>query len=176
MNPAIEFPPNMFDLAVFSHSSWYLSEPEELLKLLVHIRPWAKRLAYAEWDLVPQNIMQVPHMLSVLLQIHLKSLMPQIDVMNIGSLILPQDARSMAETAGWSIIDEKRIHSSTLLKDGKVREIQNALTLVEQFTQHRADSLSHYAYTSLISEAKLLSDLASKTPTMSLPTYALLAE
>jgi len=105
LSPAIEFPHNMFDLVVFSHSSWYLTDPEELLKLLVRVRPWAKRLAYAEWDIVPQNSMQVPHMLSVLLQVHLKALIPQLDVLNVGSLILPQDVRSMAETAGWNIID-----------------------------------------------------------------------
>ncbi len=176
MNPEIEFPQHMFDFVIFSHNSWYLTEPEELLKLFIRVRPWAKRLGYAEWDIVPQNITQVSHMLSVLLQTHVKALMPQIEMLNVGSLILPQDVDSMAETAGWNIKDQKRINSSTSLKDGKGWEIQNARFLVKEFKQQRTDSISDYAYASIIAEAKLLSDLAKETPMMSLSTYALLAE
>ena len=176
MSPTVEFPSTMFDMAVLSHSSWYLTAPEELQKIMERLRPWAKQLAYAEWDIVPQNIMQVPHMLAVLLQVHLKALLPHLEVLNVGSLILPQDVRSMAETAGWSIVVERRIGSSTMLKDGKGWEIQNALHLVEEYISQRTDDVSQYASASIIAEAKLLSAIASETSMMSLSTYAFLAD
>ncbi len=176
LHPEVLFPEKAFDVVIFSHSSWYFSEPEELFQLFMRVRPWAKRLGYAEWDIFPRNIMQVPHMLSILLQVHLKAFKPQMSLLNVHSLILPQDVYQMAERAGWKVIHERQVDSSTLLWDGKDSEIRYALKLAEEFVQDEEKGVSEYARDFINTEKKLLSRIAKETQMMSLSTYAFLAE
>jgi len=103
LDPQVDFPENAFDLAVFSHSPWYMSSPQELHRLFARVRPWARRLGYAEWDARPQHLQQLPHLLAVLLQVHAHSVAPQISTANVRSLILPDQARLLAENAGWAV-------------------------------------------------------------------------
>ena len=127
LDPQVDFPENAFDLAVFSHSPWYMSSPQELHRLFARVRPWARRLGYAEWDARPQHLQQLPHLLAVLLQVHAHSVAPQISTANVRSLILPDQARLLAENAGWTITEEKIIDTSTPLGYGKSWEIHKAL-------------------------------------------------
>jgi ubiquinone/menaquinone biosynthesis C-methylase UbiE len=174
-DPVVDFQENSFDLVIFSHCSWYLSRPEELLSLFKRVRPWAQRLGYAEWDISPQNYMQIPHMLAVLIQAHIQSLHSQVLETNIHSLILPQDAKRMVQDAGWKIVDEQRIDTSTLLWDGKVSEISNALRLSESFLQDCAEKTLDSTRQLVETERKLLADIAKTSQMMSLSTYAFLA-
>ena len=113
LDPHIDFPENAFDLAVFTHSSWYMSSPQELQQLFARVRLWARRLGYAEWDARPRHLQQLPHLLAVLLQAHAHSVASQTSIANVRSLILPEHARLLAENAGWTITEEKIIDTST---------------------------------------------------------------
>src|SRR5262249_48226121 len=107
LDPQVDFPEHTFDLAVFSHSSWYMSSPQELHQLFARVRPWARRLGYAEWDARLRHLQQLPHLLAVLLQAHAHSVAPQTSTANVRSLLLPEHARLLAENTGWTITKEK---------------------------------------------------------------------
>lgn len=73
LSPDLAFQYGAFDLVVFSHCSWYMSPAAELQKSFERVRPWARRLGYAEWDLVPRTVRQMPHFVAILLQIHIRT-------------------------------------------------------------------------------------------------------
>jgi len=170
----IDFPENAFDLAVFSHSSWYMSSPQELQQLFTRVRLWARRLGYAEWDARLRHLQQLPHLLAVLLQAHAHSVAPQTSTANVRSLILPEDARLLAENAGWTITEEKVIDTSTPLGYGKSWEIHKALEMAEKLIA--SDDVAEDIRSLLTAEKQLLSRLSRETCHLSLSTYAFLAE
>jgi SAM-dependent methyltransferase len=174
--PQLHFPEQTFDLAVFSHSSWYLSSRRELYRLFARIRPWAKRLGYAEWDVRPQHLHQLPHLLSTVLQAQMHRIAPQLSTANIRSLILPADARLLAKDAGWTIKEEISVDTSTPLGYGKSWEIQKALEMAEQLTVSDDVILSAGVRGKLLSMRRLLRRISNETRNMSLSTYAFLAE
>src|SRR5262249_25253289 len=174
LDPHIDFPENTFDLVVFSHSSWYMSSPQELHRLFARVRPWARGLGYAEWDARPRHLQQLPHLLAVLLQVHAHSIAPQTSPANTRSLILPDQGRLLAEKAGWSIIEERIIDTSTLLGYGKIWEIQKAIEMAEALIA--SDAVAEDVRGLLTAEKQLLSRLSRETRNLSLSTYAFLAE
>jgi ubiquinone/menaquinone biosynthesis C-methylase UbiE len=174
LNPHLNFPDNAFDLAVFSHSSWYVSSPQELHRLFARVRPWARRLGYAEWDPRPRHLQQLPHLLAVLLQVYAHSVAPQTSTANVRSLLLPEHTRLLAESAGWTLIKEKVIATSTPLGYGKSWEIQKALSMAKELTA--SDDVAENVRGLLMAEKQLLSQMAYATRNMSLSTYAFLAE
>src|SRR5262249_51203834 len=155
LDPHIDFPENAFDLAVFSHSSWYMSSLQELHRLFARVRPWTRRLGYAEWDARPRHLQQLPHLLAVLLQAQAHSVAPQISTANVRSLILPEHARLLAENAGWTIIEEKIIDTSTPLGYGKAWEIHKAIEMAEALTA--SDDVAEDVRSLLAAEKRLLS-------------------
>jgi ubiquinone/menaquinone biosynthesis C-methylase UbiE len=174
LDPHRDFPENAFDLVVFSHSSWYMSSPQELHWLFARVRPWSRRLGYAEWDARPRHLRQFPHLFAVLLQAHAHNIAPRISTANVRSLILPEQARLMAENAGWTITEEKIIDTSTLLGYGKSWEIHKALDMAERLIA--SDEGSEDMRSLLVAEKQLLSRFSCETRNLSLSTYAFLAE
>jgi hypothetical protein len=174
LDPHRDFPENAFDLAVFSHSSWYMSSPQELHRLFARVRPWARCLGYAEWDVRPRHLQQLPHLLAVLLQAHAHSVAPQTSTANVRSLILPEDARLLAENAGWTITEEKISDTSTPLGYGKSWEIHKALDMAEKLIA--SDEVSEDVRSLLAAEKQLLRRLSRETRNLSLSTYVFLAE
>ena len=174
LDPHRYFPKNAFDLAVFSHSSWYMSSPQELYRLFARVRPWARRLGYAEWDARLRHLQQLPHLLAILLQAHAYSIAPQTSTANVRALILPEHARILAENAGWTITAEKIIDTSTLLGYGKSWEIHKALEMAEALLA--SDDVADDVRSFLTAEKQLLSQISHEVRNMSLSTYAFLAE
>jgi hypothetical protein len=146
----IDFPENCFDMVVFSHCSWYFEHPNMLASLFERVRPWAKRLAYAEWKLVPDRFSQLPHILAALLQTHILSLCPTAHRYNVVSLITPALAREMAERAGWRIVEQAELDCSVL--QDAVWEGRVAHELVDEF----APRLDDYAKSAVLAEQQLL--------------------
>jgi len=151
LDPKIDFAKDTFDMVVFSHCSWYLDHPKTLAALFQRARGWAKRLAYAEWNLVPDRFSQVPHVLAALLQTHIISLCPSAHRRNIVSLIPPALAREMAEKAGWRIAQHIEIDCSRL--QDAVWEGRVAHELANEFTPH----LDEYSKSVVQAEQYLLS-------------------
>lgn len=176
LDPHRDFPENAFDLAVFFHSSWYISSPQELRQLFARLRPWTRRLGYAEWDVRPRHLNQLPHLLAIVLQAHMHSIAPHVSTANVRSLILPEDARILAENAGWIIKEEKSIDTSTPLGYGKAWEIHKALDMAAQLTASDNALLSEDIRSMLLAGQQLLSQISDETRNMSLSTYAFLAE
>src|SRR5262249_53370751 len=158
------------DLAVFSHSSWYMSSPQELHRLFARVRLWARRLGYAEWDARPRHLQQLPHLLAVLLQAYVHSVAPQTSTANVRSLFLPEQVRLMAENAGWTITEEKIIDTSTPLGYGKSWEIHKAIDMAEALIA--SDGVAEDIRSLLAAEKRLLSRMAHASCNLSLSTYA----
>ena len=174
--PQLDFPEHTFDLAVFSHCALYLSSPRELYRLFVRVRPWAKRLGYAEWDVRSRHLHQLPHVLAMVLQAQMHRIAPQLSSANVRSLILPEYARLLAKAAGWTIKEEISVDSSTALGYGKSWEIRKALDMAEQFTVSDDVRLSEGVRRRLLSMKQLLSQISNETRNVLLSTYAFLAE
>ncbi len=126
LDSGVDFPEKSFDMAVFSHCSWYLETPGMLESLFRRVRPWAKRLAFAEWDIVPSRISQLPHFFAAMMQSHILSLCPAAyrdavesggGLYNIVSIITPDLAKHMAQNAGWTIERETSFDCAAL-QDG----------------------------------------------------------
>lgn len=176
LSPGLDFGEQSFDLVAFCHCSWYMSSAAELGCLFARVRPWAKRLGYSEWDLRPRHKSQIPHMEAALLQARIRSLWPESPSFNVRCLILPAQARSLAEQAGWAITHEEVTETSEDLADGRVWEIDNALHLAELFAGASADTPMDRACHLVSTEADLLRSLSDSELNRSLPTFAFLAE
>lgn len=170
----LDFPDKTFDLAIFSHSSWYMSSAQELYWLFARVRPWARRLGYAEWDLHPRCRRQMPHALAVLLQTHVQHVWPQAPPANVRSLILPKDARLSAERAGWRIVNEQVVDTSTPLGYGKSWEIHHAIEMAQQCMD--SGMASEDVCRVLLAEKRLLDCFSNEAQNRSLSTYVFLAE
>jgi SAM-dependent methyltransferase len=68
LDPATSFPDGAFDDVVLSQCSWYFADLGQLRHTLTRVRPWARRLRFAEWDLTARTREQLPHLLAVLIQ------------------------------------------------------------------------------------------------------------
>jgi ubiquinone/menaquinone biosynthesis C-methylase UbiE len=174
--PQLDFPKEMFDLVIFSHSSWYMSSAQQLYRLFARVRPWAKRLGFAEWDIRSRCMRQVPHMLAALLQARVQRLCPQVLDANIRSVILPEEARSLAEKAGWTILQEEVMDTSTQLGYGRSWEIHHALELVERLIDSDRHGVTQDIKDTLFVEMQLLQRLSDASHNLSLSTYAFLAQ
>ncbi|MFG2621569.1 methyltransferase domain-containing protein [Streptomyces sp. NPDC048507] len=65
---SVDFPSGEFDHVVLTHCSWYFASLGQLRDTLARVRPWARRLWFAEWDLTPSSGDQLAHLLAVLIQ------------------------------------------------------------------------------------------------------------
>ena len=173
LDPKWRFPDEYFDLAVFAHSSWYMASLKELEDLFSRVRPWAKRLGYAEWHPVPQGMTQVPHLAAILLQAHIRSHWPEHGTGNVISLVTPDQARSMAKATGWTILDEQVTDSSRGLEDGESWELDNAMHQIEELVDSRGEGVSESVRELIVAEGDLLDMLARQGKRESLPTYML---
>ncbi len=159
LDPDIDFPEGTFDLAVFALSSWYVSSPDVLARLFKRARPWAKRLGFAEWDPRPQSADQLPHLLAVLVQMQIHAVWPESPEGNVRSLILPEQARSFTESAGWRIVWDKTTDISANLEDGRIWEISQAFSMGQELTQSGYPSIRTHARDTISAELQLLADL-----------------
>ena len=62
------FPDDAFDQVVLSQCAWYFASLDQLRATLRRVRPWARRLCFAEWDLAPATHGQLAHLLAVQVQ------------------------------------------------------------------------------------------------------------
>ncbi|GEM_PF-2685345 len=187
LNGDVDFPSEQFDMVVFSMASWNMSSPSLFAELLAKVRPWARRLGYAEWDPRIQQINQVPHLVAVLVHLHFRTVWPKTPRDTISSLILPKMARSMAESGGWRIREEKvEAEVSSRLDDGKSWEMTTAMAMIDWWGTSRKTDDSSYPFEVISSEVELLADLSGLgsddrarsfiKENASLPTYAFVAE
>ena len=161
LDPEVSFLENEFDLVVLSKASWNMSSAAVLGSLFARIRPWATSLGYAEWDPRPQSLEQVPHLVAVLLHLHFRTVWSASPRDSISSLVLPDQARIMAEDAGWRIVEETiNTETSERLEDGKMDEITTAFWLAQRLKEFEGDNPSWYAREVIESEVNFLAMLS----------------
>ena len=163
-----------WDLVVFCMTSWYFDQPAQLGKLFSRLRPFADRLAYDEWDLMPQDASQLSHVLAILLQLDLRSLCRDIRLRNVRSLILPVDAQQMAVDSGWLIVKEKQMDSATKLHDGVQWEAGNAMQLAREYLNTTGDH--DWAKARVRAQMQLLESFQARSNRKSLATRSFLAK
>ena len=95
---------------------------------------------------------------------------------NVHSLVTRDQARSMAQAAGWNVTDERVTDSSVGLEDGRDWEIENAKHLAEVFMASKSPSVSESALGAVTAEYAMLNMLVEDAGTESLPTYMFVAE
>ena len=177
MDEAIQYPDRHFDLVVFNQSSFYLSSPDLLGKLFAQLWPWACRLGYYEIDLRPDSLSQVPHVLGLLLksQLMLVGVSEQL-AGNASSLILPEDARRMAEENGWHITAQCRGESSQFLQDGIEWDPPLSVYLAKQYLEGRDKAQWNHLDHLIASQTRLIEQISEQVEKRSLFTHVFLAE
>ena len=170
LGPELEFGPRAFDLVVFSHSSWYMSSIDELEQSFARARQWGVRLGYAEWDLRLSDLKQLPHLLSAILQVQIRTV-SEAGPGNTHSLISGRQARSAAERAGWQLERDRVIGTSADLEDGKTWEIDSAIKMAKEFTHDSENEVAACHREFVITEAELLSDVSDPERNMSLDSF-----
>lgn len=158
--------PDSFDYVVMAHSAWYFESQAQLAQTLSTVRPWAKNLGFAEWDITPQSHAQMAHMLAVLIQ-------GQVEAFRTGSEANVRTPfsrgafmRRLADT-GWQIASSSFVDTSAL-QDGDW-EVSACLAL-------DVDTTLPAKFRALIeSEIDLLREVAVAQGNQPLPCYSILA-
>ncbi|MDW0109547.1 class I SAM-dependent methyltransferase [Sporosarcina aquimarina] len=120
-----------FDVAVFSHSSWYFKNPNELLGFLKRLRLVTKRICFAEWDLHFTEMPQRSHFCAVsILALYSKFVENEG---NVQTLFNKTHIQQLLEQAGFHIEKQMTV-DATFLPDAKW-EIDYANTIQEEFVE-----------------------------------------
>ena len=122
------FPEASFDWVVLSMCSWYFESVDQLARVLAKTRTWAKHLAFAEWDVHPTSLRQLPHYTAVILRSQFEAMKSHSEA-NLRTLITRADAKEAARRAGWTIEREASVHTPEL-KDAQW-EIEFTLADIE---------------------------------------------
>ena len=170
----LEFGPKEFDLIVFSHCSWYMCSIHELEQSFARARQWGDWLGYAEWDLRPSDLKQLPHLLSALLQVQIRTI-SEAGPGNIYSLVTSHQARSVAERAGWQLERDRVIGTCADLEDGRTWEIDSAIKMAEELAVGSENDVDGYHRQIVSAEAELLSDVSDAEHNMSLDSFVFTA-
>jgi len=147
-----------FDAAVLSMSSWYFGSEEQLRITLARLRDVAARLYFAEWDLIPSVLEQLPHLLAVLIQARLYAI-GNIPDGNVRTPLARAQALGVIESAGWTI-DRVETVAAGELEDADW-EIRNCLGFGSE--------------PSVATEIALLASLAKESGNLSLDTFTVAA-
>jgi len=107
------FTNNVFDFVVFAHCSYYFESREILLNSFINSKKYSKKLCFSEWDIVADNIMQIPHLLAIIIQGQFESFKQQ-SFANIRSPFSKQEIENLLDKAGWIITEEFKIDSSPM--------------------------------------------------------------
>jgi SAM-dependent methyltransferase len=169
LDEAVDFADGEFDHVVLSHCAWYFDSLDQVDRVLRRVRPWARRLCFAEWDLRPRSLDQVPHLLAVLVQGQIEA----GGVRGDGNVRTPfsREAllRGLART-GWVVTGERATDAAGL-RDADW-EIAACLHLAES----PLPGLPSLARDFVAGQVDVLRDLARPAGNVPLPSYALVAE
>ncbi|MBC8064874.1 MAG: methyltransferase domain-containing protein [Chlorobia bacterium] len=102
LSPASPFEDDAFDCVVFAHSSWYFESVEQLQETLRKVQPWARQLCFAEWDLQPRSLDQVPHLLAVLIQGQVEAF-KSASIANVRTPLTRDKVEDFLAKAGWKV-------------------------------------------------------------------------
>lgn len=160
-----------FDAIVFSHCSWYLSSSDVLINILKKVRPWGKKLCFAEWDTRVEQAEQVPHFLVALIQAQYECF-KEVSISNIRTLFSLKDIEHAFIEGGWTVMDKVSIYSPNL-QDAEW-EIQQTLHAFER--EMESVEIPHKMSSLLRTELSLLEEAVKDRKIKPLNVFALVGE
>jgi SAM-dependent methyltransferase len=166
----IHFDPDSFDFAVLGHSSWYFPSLAVLRETFERVRPWARRLCLAEWDLAPRSADQLAHALAVQIQGRRAAFDPSTEA-NIRTPYLKETALTLFEPAGWRVKHVGQVDTS-FLQDGEW-EISEGLAVADPVSRA---SIPPAWIEQVRLEAGLLRAVAESFGRRSLASFTVVAE
>ncbi|HEY0734389.1 MAG TPA: methyltransferase domain-containing protein [Herpetosiphonaceae bacterium] len=113
LDPANTFAPDSFDYVVLAHCSWYFASVEQLGQVLRRVQPWARQLCFAEWDMQPQSLDQIGHLLAILIQGQIEAFKTDSEA-NIRSPFSRTRFKALLEETGWSVAGESMMDTAPL--------------------------------------------------------------
>lgn len=111
LDPGTDLPADAFDHVVFAHCAWYFTSLGHLRRTLARVRPWARRLCFAEWDLRPGSVRQLPHLLAVLVQGQIEAAGAR-DIGNVRTPFSRQCLLRELAATGWRITAERTVDTT----------------------------------------------------------------
>jgi SAM-dependent methyltransferase len=170
LNPASLFPDGAFDDVVLSQCSWYFAGLGQLRQTLARVRPWARRLCFAEWDLAASDLGQLPHLLAVLIQGQFEAGGSRGDG-NVRTPFSRQALLAILAETGWQV-DGQRTVDTASLKDADW-EVGNCLRLLAD--ENRLGKLPPALADLAASQGDLLRQIARDNGNVPLPCYSVTA-
>lgn len=166
LSPDISFEPDSFDCVVMAHSPWYFASLSQLAQTLGKVRPWARKLCFAEWDMAAQTHAQMAHMLAVLIQGQVEAFKASSEA-NVRTPFTRGVIMRLLAESGWMVTSESSVDSSSL-QDGDW-EISACLAL------HLDPALPAKFLALIESEIEMLREIAVAHGNPPLPCYSLVA-
>ena len=165
------FPDDSFDYVVLAHCTWYFDSIDRLRRTLIRIRPWARHLCLSEWNLIPQEMSQLAHLLAVLAQGQVEAFRSD-STSNIRTPITKNALEELLRDAGWEEIAASIIDSSGL-QDAHW-EIEEC---IRSSTRNAIDGGLPSRFLDFVrTEVGILQEVADIHGRKSLPSFALLAK
>jgi SAM-dependent methyltransferase len=171
LDPANTFAPDTFDYVVLAHCSWYFASLDQLGAVLQRVRPWAKQLCFAEWDMQPQSLEQTAHLLAILIQGQIEAFKANSEA-NIRSPFSRQRFKALLGETGWNVASDSSMDTARLQDaDWEIGWcLQSSLTEVETMdVPPKFKELLH-------SQVDVLRLSAQPRGNRPLPAYALTAD
>jgi SAM-dependent methyltransferase len=102
-----------FDRVVLAHSSWYFASAHELAAAFRKLRPWSGTLCFAEWDIEPRLLSQVPHLLAVLVQGQVEAFKDGSQA-NVRTPLHRHQVMDLLTEAGWTPVRRNAVDTRGL--------------------------------------------------------------
>jgi hypothetical protein len=170
-DPANAFNADSFDVIVLAHCTWYFDSLQQLTKTLQQIRTWGPRLCLSEWDLEPQSIPQLSHLLAVLIQGQVESYKSG-SAANVRTPYSRKTLSEILESTGWTVVQESLVDTSEL--DDAKWEIGMCLSNSPQEVHELP--VPPKVRELLISQIDILRQVAAGNVNKPLPSYSLVAQ
>jgi hypothetical protein len=156
---------------ILAHCSWYFGSLDQLRRVLLRIRPWARRLCFSEWDIAPSTFDQIPHLFAVLIQGQVEAFKPQ-SVGNVRTPLSRTRLMQLLQETGWNVSTE------TTLIDPQLQDADWEIGHCLRFSLAEAEALSLPSkFLELMrSQVVTLRSIAKDRRNSPFPSYVLVAE
>ncbi|QYK53078.1 MAG: methyltransferase domain-containing protein [Fimbriimonadaceae bacterium] len=159
-----------FDTIVMAHCTWYWESLEKLEETCRRIRPWGSQLCLSEWDLQPQSIDQLGHLLAVLIQGQMEAFKSQSQA-NVRTPYSRETLLRLLQETGWQVDSQVLVDAS---------ELDDARWEIDACLSQTASDLLHLGLPPQLqglvqSQLEVLRRIANESKCQPLPSYSMVA-
>lgn len=165
-----DFTPGSFDAVVLAHCSWYFPSIKVLAQLLAKVGAWSSKLCLSDWDLMPQSLDALLHLLSVLIQGQVEAFKSESSA-NVRTPYSRETLGEILDRTGWIVSREQSLDSSDLddgrwevgaCLSGSMRDI-GVLNVPDKFREL------------IENQVQILRSLSERGSVASLPSFSIVA-